>query len=190
MQTLCGLLKRHLAGCRCFFLSVSHSVPTCLRQHVFANNRNSSTAHSGMRCRLDPTCVCRAGMQSNGCVGLGLSPLRRNAEDFYCNCLGPFAVEAPTFQSARQTITVRLAGFGQRLAVSWRHRLYDNSSGYPVRIMAPCFCLVSSRDRESGGVRTWRAAQQTVLGDQPQISVLTIRVSPLCILLLKCCLRW
>ena len=64
-----------LAVCRCFPLSAPHSLPTCLRKHVLACNRNSSAAHSGIRCRSDPTCVSHADMQSNGCVVLGLSRL-------------------------------------------------------------------------------------------------------------------
>ena len=72
----------HLAGCRCFSLSVPHRLPTCLRKHVFACDRNSSVAHSGIRCRFDPTCVSHASMQSNGCVVLGLFAAQTHCRGF------------------------------------------------------------------------------------------------------------
>ena len=89
-------------------------------------------------------------------------------------------------RASGQTITVRLAPahrarFWSATCRILAAQVVHNSSGYPVRIMAPCFCQVSNRDRESGGFRKWRAAQQTMLGDQPHISVLPIRVNPLCI---------
>ena len=68
-----------------------HSIPTCLRNHVFACTRNSSAAHSGISYQFDPRCVFHAGMLTNGCVVLSLSPRKRTAEDFHRNGLGLLA---------------------------------------------------------------------------------------------------
>ena len=70
-------------------------------------------------------------MQSNGCVVLGLSPLRRIKGEFRCNSLALFAAAVPMFQwPARQTITVRLAP-------AYRARFWSATySGYPLQKVA------------------------------------------------------
>ena len=86
----------HPAGCRCFFLSLPHSLPTCWRKHVFACTRNSSAAHTQ---ELDDGLIYHARLTlargPDGWVVLCLSKLRRSTEGFQfsprCSfrCRGP-----------------------------------------------------------------------------------------------------